>query len=118
MIILQIILILAILILSTSKNSLSHVGVDPKITFKDAFDVPSNTDGTEQINSAVEKDVPKLNPEEATFQKIETGLAKAANAAICVKFSKETVGEIDKRYSRPENCTYLKLSRVKEVYHA
>lgn len=40
-----------------------------------------------------------LNPdlEEATGQKIGTGLAKAVNGALSVKSSKETMDEIAKR---------------------
>ena len=46
-------------------------------------------------------------------------MAKAVNAAVSVKSSKETMGEIAKQYYRPENCTYLKVPRVnKEIWDA
>lgn len=80
-----------------SPNSSSNVGVDPKIAFKDAFEVPSYTGNTEQINYVDDWDIPQINPEEATGPNIGTGLAKAVNAAVSVKPSKETMGEIVQR---------------------
>ncbi|XP_052687732.1 uncharacterized protein LOC128166532 [Crassostrea angulata] len=85
-----------------SLNSLSHVGVDPKIAFKDAFE-----------------SILLMIIDWITGPKIGTGLGKAVNAAVSVKSCKETMDEIAKRYNRPENCTYLKVPRVnKEIWDA
>jgi hypothetical protein len=61
-----------------------------------------------------EWNIPQLSPEEATGPKIGSGLAKAVNAAVSVKSKNESMGEIAKRYNRPENCSYLKAPKVNE----
>lgn len=39
-------------------------------------------------------------------------MARAVNAAVSIKSTKETTSEIAKRYNRPDDCNYFKVSRV------
>ncbi|XP_062591612.1 uncharacterized protein LOC134253118 [Saccostrea cucullata] len=89
-------------------------GVDPQVAFQNAFE---SVDNEKPLDDDSSWNIPQLNPDEVTGPKIGSGLAKAVNAALSVKSSKETMNDIGKKYNRPENCTLLKVPRVnKEIW--
>ncbi|XP_062592192.1 uncharacterized protein LOC134253641 [Saccostrea cucullata] len=89
-------------------------GVDPQVAFQNAFE---SVDIEKSLDDDSLWNIPQLIPDEVTGPKIGSGLAKAVNAALSVKSSKETMNNIGKKYNRPENCTVLKVPRVnKEIW--
>ena len=52
-------------------------------------------------------------------QKFQQGLAKAVDAAVTIRSSKDSLKTIEEKYHRPENCEFLVTPRVNpEIWRA